>query len=321
MNSRHVVDHLIVELARNHGGVVPHGVLLQSHIDTQTITRRQRSGLLVPVLRGASVLGPVDSVSAVQRAIAAGLVVPSAVVSHRSAALLLGAPLLPHHHEAEISLVGDRRRRLAQVTCHRTEIGFAVGDTRWMFGVRISSAVRNAIELASLLPEDELELVLDHYLHLRFATVPRVRAALTRWPNGGRGVPALVQLLDDRENGAGIVRSWLEQQGLRVVRAAGLPEPVRNLVVRVGRSKRVLDLAWPSLHVGVEAHSWRHHSSPGDWGRTLTRDRSLMAIGWHIVPCVVADTRAPDDFVAVLRDTMALAAKRAVDCPREMPGL
>lgn len=143
-------------------------------------------------------------------------------------------------------------------------------------------------------------------------TVKRVRQQLYRHM-GGRGSVGLARLLKDRANGFGITRSWLEQEAERVIQRAGLPRPVRNFAVPIGKRKRVLDLAWPDVRVGVEGDSWQHHESPGDWGHI--RDRGLQASGWLIVPCVVADTRAPLDFIEMLRETLALAQHRAISCP------
>ena len=80
----------------------------------------------------------------------------------------------------------------------------------------------------------------------------------------------------------------------------------------VGRRKRVLDIAWPEVCVGVEGDSWQYHESPGDWGRTRTRDRALQALGWLIIPCVVADTHSPSAFIEALRSTLAVATERSV---------
>ncbi len=82
-------------------------------------------------------------------------------------------------------------------------------------------------------------------------------------------------MVDDRLNGAGIVRSWLEQDGVRVVTQAGLPTPIRNHRIRLPNGiVRILDLAWPALRIAVEADSWVHHASPSDWRATRIRDRS-----------------------------------------------
>lgn len=311
MTSSLHIDRLIADLARMHHGLVPHGVLLQAGVERSAITRRLDHGTLVPVLRGVSAVR-CDAVSAVQWAIAAALMNPDVIVSHRAAAALWKAPITDDRVVAEVSVVGQRRLRFEALTCHRSQVDFATGDRRWMHGVRVSSPTRNVIELASVLMIDELELILDHYVHERLSTVERVGAALDRWHRGSRGLPGLARLIDDRLNGAGIVRSWLEQGARRVLRRAGLPEPVRNYEIRVNGRKRVLDLAWPDVCVGVEADSWKYHSKPADWGRTRTRDRALLAAGWHIVPCVVADTRSPAEFVEALRATMRLAAKRVV---------
>lgn len=71
------IDRCIAYLARQHHGIVPHGVLLQQGFAPEVISRRLSLGLLVPVVRGASAVPRCDQgVSPEQRAIAAALVTP-----------------------------------------------------------------------------------------------------------------------------------------------------------------------------------------------------------------------------------------------------
>ncbi len=318
MSSRSAVDREIVALARIHGGLIPHATLLQTHVDTETIARRHRSGLLTPVLRGVSLLSSTGEVTVHHRAVAAALAVSGAVVSHRSAALLRGAPI-GDVFLSDISMEADTRARLPGVRSFRSVSPFELGDTSWLSGVRVSAPSRNVLELGAVCDIDRLEVVLDYYLQQRATTLLRVRRTLERW-RGGRNIRALTNLLNDREHGSGMVRSWLEGQAVRVLGRAGIEPPVRNYSIRLPNGRRrTLDLAWPALRVVVEVESWAHHSNPGDWGRTRTRDRDLQMAGWIVVPCVVADTRRPDAFLAALRAALDTARAAAVRPTGQLP--
>lgn len=298
MASPLVVDQFISRLAELHDGVIPHGMVLQHH-EPAVLNRRIKHGLLVPLCRGASLMSGTE-LTPVRQAIAAALISPRAVISHRAAASVWDA--LPGNTGVlpEVSTFGEHRPRLSGVIGHRTTVPFELTDTSWRHGVRVTSPSRNLVELAAVLRPDPLELVLDTYLHRNVVTIERVRRVLNRWEST-RGLNTLERLLDDRSNGSGIVRSWLELKAVQCVLAAGLPKPIRNfrLVVK-GAKERVLDLAWPELLVGVEADSWQFHSSPSDWGKTRIRDRELQVGGWTILPCVVADTRDPEAFISAL---------------------
>jgi very-short-patch-repair endonuclease len=113
------------------------------------------------------------------------------------------------------------------------------------------------------------------------------------------------------------VRSVAEGDLRTLIRTAGLPAPVFNARLYVGRTLlAVADAWWPDAGVVVEVDSREWHLSPEDWQRTLRRHASLSAHGiivLHVTPQqirteagrVAADIRA------------ALQSGRA----RPMPGL
>jgi len=45
-----------------------------------------------------------------------------------------------------------------------------------------------------------------------------------------------------------------------------------------------LDGAYTEVLLGIEADSYRHHSSRTDWSRDRVRNRALTAVGWRILP-------------------------------------
>ncbi len=296
------IDQIIARLAADQFGLVPHQTLKHlRHISDKAISRRRSSGLLVPVITGVSALSAPSPPSPEQVALAAALIVDKAVVSHRSAAVLWG--VLRSSTVAEITLPSELRCRLSGLQVHRSRIPWTPSDTRWKYNAKVSAPERNLVELAATVEADELEGILDSYVHERLTTLTRIASTRARWTRA-KGTTTLDRLLEDRLNGMGITRSWLERKAAKVLRSAGIPEPVRNHPVTVAGRQRFLDLAWPLMKIGVEADSWKHHANPRDWGRTRTRDRQLQAAGWIIVPCVVADTRSPEEFVRSIRSTL-----------------
>ena len=62
-----------------------------------------------------------------------------------------------------------------------------------------------------------------------------------------------------------------------------------------------MDFAYPELLVGIEADSYRHHSSRTDWARDRTRNNLLVAIGWRILPVTWEDlVDRPAELVALI---------------------
>jgi hypothetical protein len=301
VSSTEFIDQAVQRIARRHDGLVPVGSLHASGVSDATINRRRASGLLVPVSSGVCAL-PATVLTPVRRALAVALVTPDAWISHRSAAAAVGLAIPRELVVAEITTPSVRRVRVPAVHGHRSHEALHERDRQWFAGAVVSRPAVVMVELAAVLAIAAVELVLDDALQKRRVTTSSVRAALDRRAPHGRGVAGLRGLLDDRDHGLGIVRSWLEQQTRSILRFSGLPEPVRNYEVTGLRGRRrIIDLAWPRLRLGIEADSWEHHSNPGDWGQTRVRDRELRAAGWTIVPCVVADTRQPEDFLEAVR--------------------
>jgi very-short-patch-repair endonuclease len=76
------------------------------------------------------------------------------------------------------------------------------------------------------------------------------------------------------------VRSSAEADLLTLIRQSGLPEPLYNPRLFVGRDFLAApDAWWPASGVAVEVDSRAWHLSPADWERTLARHARMTAQG------------------------------------------
>ena len=64
-----------------------------------------------------------------------------------------------------------------------------------------------------------------------------------------------------------------------------------------GRTAR-LDFAYPQRLVALEADSYRWHTGRASWARYLTRNRTLTAMGWRIIPVTWEDLTQNGDNLA-----------------------
>jgi hypothetical protein len=289
----------LARVANQHDGLLPVSHLGVVGVDRSVITRRVQANSLVLVTQ--STYGAfTTTLTPLQRAQINVGNTPGSWVSHTAAAAHHGIPV-PEVH-ADISMKIPAKVRVSGVRTHRMKVMPDSQDLAFVNNVLISRPERCLTELAEVLVERRLELALDHCLHRKLTTTARVRSAMAR-RGTFRGCGRLRRLLDDREDGQGMVRSWLEQDLRKVVRNAGLPAIVCNF--HVEELDRWIDGAWPALRLGLEAESWEHHDSPTDWGRTMIRGRGLTASGWTILPVVVADVRNPKPLIADIRATMA----------------
>ncbi len=317
--TRSNVDTRIAALAARYDGLVPIAPLISSGHSYRSLKARVDHGLLTWVCRGVLRLASAPP-TAPRRAVAVALVVPGTWISHTTALALHGIntstprtlrndnhnrvrPDDPVLHPAHVS--NPNRIRLGVAISHMSPMPTRA-DLVLRNGVLISRPWLALVEAASVVDERTLAVLLDATVQQGLVSPARVADALARHGRS-RGSRSLAQLLDERLNGAGLLRSFFEHDLDRLVRRAGFPAPIRNYpVVLPGGIRRVLDLAWPKLRVALEADSWQYHSRTGDWGRTRIRDRELTAAGWIILPVVVADIRQPQPLLSDLADTIAL---------------
>lgn len=297
MHEKLPLDRLIAELAAKYDGLIPTLDLYAAGHCREAVANRVAANSLAWVFPGVRRLGSIE-LTATRRAMAAALILPGAWVSHTSALAIHGATLKPPMIQAEIS--SPLQCCPSGVRAHRHRALLAM-NRAFHHEIAVSRPWWAVIESAAVLSEDDLAVAMDSLFQLKMVSLKRLQRAHDE-AGWYRGRPVVAQLLDDRINGQGLVRSFLEQDLSRLLKRQNLPAPVRNFQVRLPNGKkRVLDAAWPDVRVGLEAHSWQHHSNPTDWGRTMVRDRGLTAIGWTLLPVVVADTRDPTFLLNDLR--------------------
>lgn len=125
-----------------------------------------------------------------------------------------------------------------------------------------------------------------------------------------RGVATLDRILDDPRRVDGVTDSWFERLVADLLSQPGLPPLELQHPVRVGsrghKSYRI-DVAFPSIRLGIEAHSREHH-----WGLDKTdadnrRDLALTAAGWQLLYVTWSQIQDPATFV---RDITRVVAAR-----------
>lgn len=212
--------------------------------------------------------------------------VPEAVVSHGTAAALLGLPVPAAAVEPLHVTVGPGTRapRRAGVRSHTAGSAVVSWTVR---GVRMTPPWRTWVDCSAAGADLPALVALgDAVLH-RWPTLDaRLRAELDA-RGAGRGVRLArdaLALLDGRAESA-------MESRLRVLLAlAGLPAPVPQLVVRThdGRFVARVDLAWPEHGLAVE-YDGSHHLERVQWVRDLRRRERLEHEGWRVLVLTAED--------------------------------
>lgn len=107
------------------------------------------------------------------------------------------------------------------------------------------------------------------------------------------------------------VRSVAEARARRILREAGIPDPVwnRDLYLPDGTFLARPDAYWPHAGVALEIDSREWHLSPGDWERTMTRRNRMARHGVIVLSASPSQLRdSPGDIATAVRGALATGA-------------
>ena len=290
---------MYTDIAASQHGLVTREQLRTSGLTDAMIEGLLARGLLVCVHRGVyRVAGvPVTWRQLVLAACLAGG--PGAVASHRAAAALWG--LEGVEEKVEITLPGSRLPRMTGVLRHRTG-SLPRADITTLDAIPLTRPARTIIDCAAVLSAGQLAIALDDSLSRGLLVPAHIQRRLVETGRQGRlGVGTLLRLLDERPEGRALAHRAFERLLFQLVSTSGLPRPEPHYPVRLGSSSTAyIDYAWPAHKVGLEADSYRHHSSRTQWAHDHTRNAALTALGWRILLV------SYDDVVRRARRTVAL---------------
>lgn len=237
-------------------------------------------------------------------------VAPGAVISHCTAAELLGVPLPLHLEYARCKVVHctmrpPHRRRSGRGAIFHTR---ATGATTSVKGVRVSGPLDLLAQLAGQLGHDGLVEAADQLVGPASKVHPRPGLEnLREWARRARNTynvrSVRAALADAREK----VESPKETQTRLVLLRAGFAEPVINLPVRAPRSgeRFRIDLAYPSLRLAIEYDGFWHSTNRKRHADDRRKDDVLHELGWRVVRASDEDLRAPRNFLDRLRHLKA----------------
>ncbi len=137
---------------------------------------------------------------------------------------------------------------------------------------------------------------LDQFLHTESRRwLDQTLARL--WSATDRGPVRLRTLLDDRDRLAHPTDSWLERVVADLLAVADLP-PIRlQYPLCVDGRRFRLDIAMPSIKLGVECHGRSHHFGAGREDADNVRDLAAGSAGWQLLYVTASQLNDPSGFV------------------------
>ena len=304
--SNHATTRL-ASVARRQEGIVATRQLRAAGLHDEAISRWASAGRIRPVFRGVFTLGH-TAVGARARMRAATLACPGSVISHRSAAVLLGfgkaAPVV-----VDLIPTVQRGRAIDGIKAHRvphpdrSERGYA-------YGIPVTSVARTIVDLAGTYGEPELRDTFERAATENVLDLNAIDAVLSDGPKR-RGAPCLRRVIDDWRPVAetakhATFRSLFEAKLLPLIAAAGLPLPRINAPIRTAERILEVDLLWEHERFVVEADSRRHHGIEVAFERDHKRARELIAAGYGFLGVTWREAeQEPEAVFAVIRQELA----------------
>ena len=252
----------------------------------------------MPPARRPEVLAELTVTHALRARAAAGVLLPHAVVSGASAAVLWGLEdLAPTDAPVELTVPPHTpRSRAPGLVVRRREL--PVRHVRPVAGVRATSPELTALELATRLPPDDGVVLLDRFVAARLTTLMTLRAEAADLT--GRGCRAARQATARAD---GLAASPPETRLRLLLHRTSLPRPVAQFVVRRGRASIArLDFAWPDRRVGLEYEGAWHTTRIAEDRRRI---EALQAAGWRLVFVTAADLHSPGPLLARIATALA----------------
>ena len=171
-------------------------------------------------------------------------------------------------------------------------------------GVPTTSAIRTLLDVAAVAPPYRVEQALEDVLRKRYFTVDQIVQRFvqiaTPGPRRDQGDASAPVGADRRLHPDG--ERALELATAKLIEAAGLPEPTRQIPVSLTECTVFVDTGWPEVMLGIECDGlWTHGTNlqlPWD----ADRQNQLVLLGWLILRFSSrAIERNPDQVISQLK--------------------
>ena len=269
-------DGIMRSLAARQHGVVARAQLLEAGVAAHIIDHRLARGCIDAVHRGVYRVGPAALPH--ERELAAVLACGgSAVLSHRSAALLCG--LLPDSlggGPVDVTSPGGHRTALQGVRVHRVSC-LPADEVTLVEAIPVTVPARTLLDLAGQSGVRELEQAVAQAERAGLAARAELARLATRHPHRP-GMRAIRRLLAAGAEPA-FTRSEAENRFLALIRKAQLPAPATNAALRGYE----VDFLWRAEGLVVEIDGFAFHASSAAFERDRRRDAVLAAAGLRVM--------------------------------------
>jgi hypothetical protein len=282
-------------LGQRQHGAAAHRQILASGVSSSTLARRISEGLFVPAT--TDVVRFLGAPSTWRHRVMIATLTTGGVASHRTAAALHG---LDGFRPGSIEVTTDRwqRRRRDQFIVHEAK-DLIEQDCVVIDGIPCTSLVRTLIDLPAVCSIEHAGQGLDDACRRHGWILLSARQRFIEVARRGRnGTTKGRAMLNERLADPIAEDSRFEKKALKLIREAGLPEPVKQFEVPLDERSAFLDLAWPHALVGLECDSLAYHFGRRSFQSDRTRRRQLTLRGWRMYEFTYDDITLRQELVA-----------------------
>ena len=295
-------DRALAQIAVTQHGIVTRRQARALGLNRAALSARVRAGMLEEISAGVLRLTSAPA-GWRQELKAATLAGPQPVAaSHRAAAVLHGLDGFTEA-PAEVSVAVPLRLTLPGAVVHHVA-SLPPCDLVSIDGIPATGLARTLADLGSVVSPDLVERALDdarrHGTSLRWLRETAVRLHRP----GQAGTKTLLVLLDGIDLSGTVRGSWFEKLVEDCLRSPHLPPLTRQQRVydEHRRLAGILDVAFPAIRLGVEAHSRQFHFGRAAERRDEDRDHRLARVGWEVLYVGWQGVKRPDELLSLVLD-------------------
>jgi very-short-patch-repair endonuclease len=281
-----------------------HGVITRRQATTAGLSRREierrlEAGWLIRLYEGVYAVGHTglkDKSHLIAAVYACG---EEALASHRAAGRLWGIL----RSGPPIEVTGPRSRVPGKgFLLHRSR-RIHEEDRALIDAIPVTSLARTLVDLADVLPEEQLANAVHEAEVLRLFDLTEVQRVLERLP-GRRGRHKLTRVLTAYKDVQPFTRNRAERLVLQMCEEYGLPTPRTNTWV----GSQEVDFYWPEAKLALEFDGGAVHRTTRAFHEDRKRDRALAARGIHVVRATAKDE--PPKLAEELRIILSIRTPR-----------
>ena len=210
----------------------------------------------------------------------------------------------------EVTVPRGRRVRMDGVIVHQSPL--SAQHCFVIEGIPCTSLARTIVDLGQVVDDEQVIRAIDSFQRMGYSLTWLQQVATELHRPGQRGTGLVLREVRERKE-SGVVRgSWMERLLELAIASPILPTLQLQHIIReeeYGLFIAQVDLAFPVVRLGIEAHSCSFHTGTHQELLDQRRENRAIAEGWQFLYLGWADRKSPAQARAFLERVVARRAR------------